>query len=61
MNDLKPEVTQGILNLFEERGFVKKIDKEGQIFYRFTKKADEFGEAFYPLLIWALKYTRVSD
>ncbi len=58
MTDLKPEVTKGILEIFEERGFVKKIEKNGQIFYRFTKKADEFGEAFYPLLIWAIKYTK---
>lgn len=58
MSDLKTEVTRGILRLFEERGFIKKVEKEGQIYYRFTKKADEFGEAFYPLLIWAMKYTR---
>jgi len=59
MSDLKPEITRGILSLFEEREFIKRVEKEGQVFYRFTKKADEFGEAFYPLLIWALKYTRV--
>jgi long-chain-fatty-acid---luciferin-component ligase len=59
MSDLKPEVTRGILRLFEERGFIKKVEKESQIYYQFTKKADEFGEAFYPLLIWALKYTRI--
>ncbi|MHA1276370.1 MAG: LuxE/PaaK family acyltransferase [Candidatus Helarchaeota archaeon] len=58
MSDIKPEVTRGILQLFEERRFIKKVKKDGQWFYKFTKKADEFGEAFYPLLIWAIKYTK---
>ncbi|MFX1295685.1 MAG: hypothetical protein ACFFD2_12640 [Promethearchaeota archaeon] len=57
MSELKPEIIKKILNLFMKRGFVKKVEKAGQLFYRFTKKADEFGEAFYPLLIWAIKYT----
>ncbi len=57
MPDLKPDVIRDILELFMKRKFVNKIQKEGQIYYRFTKKADQFGEAFYPLLIWALKYT----
>jgi len=58
ISELKPEVVKGILEIFEKRGFVKKIMKESQVFYKFTKKADEFGQAFYPLLLWAIKYTK---
>jgi long-chain-fatty-acid---luciferin-component ligase len=58
MPELKLEVIKGILEIFEGRKFVKKIVKENRIFYKFTKKADEFGEAFYPLLMWGIKYTK---
>jgi predicted transcriptional regulator len=53
------DAVKSILKLFEKRNFIKIVKKDNQTLYQYTKKADEFGEAFYPLLIWALKYTCV--
>ncbi len=58
MSGLSPEDIKGIINLFETRKFIKKVQKDGELYYQYTKKADEFGEAFYPLLIWGIKYSK---
>ena len=53
------DAVKSILKLFEKRDFIKIVKKDNQTLYQYTKKADEFGEAFYPLLVWALKYMHV--
>ncbi len=55
---LKPDVIKSIIKLFERRDFIKVVEKDGKTLYQYTKKADEFGEAFYPLLVWALKWMK---
>lgn len=48
---------RGMLTKFAKRKFVGTKVIDGIEKYYLTKKADEFGEAFFPLLIWALKYS----
>jgi long-chain-fatty-acid---luciferin-component ligase len=52
------EAVKSILKLFEKRDFIKIIEKDDKKLYQYTKKADEFGEAFYPLLVWAIKWLK---
>ncbi|HUY00037.1 MAG TPA: hypothetical protein VMV49_10820 [Candidatus Deferrimicrobium sp.] len=52
------EAVKSILKLFEKRDFIKIVEKDGKKLYQYTKKADEFGEAFYPLLVWAIKWLK---
>ncbi len=52
------EAVRSILKLFEKRDFIKIVKKDNKTLYQYTKKADEFGEAFYPILIWAIKWLK---
>ncbi|MFX1298067.1 MAG: hypothetical protein ACFFD2_24855 [Promethearchaeota archaeon] len=52
----KERITK-MLSKFIERNLIKsKKNEEGIRRYYFSKQADEFGEIFFPLLIWAFKY-----
>ncbi|MHC1590889.1 MAG: LuxE/PaaK family acyltransferase [Candidatus Helarchaeales archaeon] len=55
--EVNEEEIRQMLNKFKDRKFVKTKIINGQEKYYLSKKADEFGEAFFPLLLWALKYS----
>ncbi|MHA1143985.1 MAG: LuxE/PaaK family acyltransferase [Candidatus Helarchaeota archaeon] len=55
--EMKRDEIESMLQKFKKRKFVRAKTIDGFKKYYLTKKADEFGEAFFPLLIWALKYS----
>jgi long-chain-fatty-acid---luciferin-component ligase len=47
-----------MLENLERAEIVLKEEKDGKILYQITKKADELGEAMFPVFIWALKWSQ---
>jgi long-chain-fatty-acid---luciferin-component ligase len=47
-----------MLENLERAEIVIKQEEEGKIKYQITKKADELGEAMFPVFIWALKWSQ---
>ena len=50
------EMVLDMLGRLESGGLLLKKEEEGVTTYQLTKKADELGEAIFPLFVWALKW-----
>jgi long-chain-fatty-acid---luciferin-component ligase len=57
-HNIKKEKIFKLIEKFENAGLLTKEEKDGKTYVKLTKKADELGEALYPMIIWGMKWTK---